>query len=105
MPRRLAEPRLRIRAALSLHVQLAPRVPRDGRVAPAPHLHRSHDAAGGLIVAAPTAEGTVRWGEGREFEGGGAGRPALLGDGGSRAGTSPVERLLASAAACTASVV
>ncbi len=56
-------------------------------------------------MAAPTAEVTVRWREGLQFEGGAAGRPAILVDGDSRTATSPVELLLVSAATCTASDV
>ena len=56
-------------------------------------------------MAAPTAEVTVRWKEGLQFEGSPAGRPAILVDGDSRTATSPVELLLVSAATCTASDV
>lgn len=48
---------------------------------------------------------TVRWKEGLQFEGGPAGRPAVLVDGDSRAATSPVELLLVAAATCTAADV
>jgi putative redox protein len=56
-------------------------------------------------VAAPTAKVTVRWKEGLQFEGGPAGRPAVLVDGDSRAATSPVELLLVAAATCSAADV
>jgi putative redox protein len=56
-------------------------------------------------VAARTAAVTVRWKEGLQFEGGPAGRPAVLVDGDSRAATSPVELLLVAAATCTAADV
>ena len=56
-------------------------------------------------MAAPTAKVTIRWKEGLQFEGGPAGRPAVLVDGDSRAATSPVELLLVAAATCTAADV
>jgi putative redox protein len=45
---------------------------------------------------------SVRWRDGLVFEGGPAGRPAVLVDGNSTAATSPVELLLVAAATCTA---
>jgi putative redox protein len=57
-------------------------------------------------VAPPIAEIGMRWtGDGLRFEGGAAGRPAILVDGDSKAATSPVELLLLAAATCTASDV
>lgn len=56
-------------------------------------------------MASPTAQVTVRWKEGLQFEGGPDGRPAVLVDGDSRAATSPVELLLVAAATCTAADV
>jgi putative redox protein len=53
-------------------------------------------------VADTPVEVVVRWRERLLFEGGPAGRPALLVDGNSAAATSPVELLLVSAASCTA---
>src|SRR5258705_537 len=91
MPRRLAEPRLRIRAALSLHVQLAPRVPGDGPGAPDRQPPRVAGAAGELIVADPAAAATPRSGDGLPFAGGAAGRPDPLCAGVSRTPASPVE--------------
>lgn len=44
----------------------------------------------------------VRWRDGLVFEGGPAGRPAVVVDGKSREATSPVELLLVAAATCTA---
>lgn len=52
---------------------------------------------------ARTAEVTLRWLRDLQFEGGGAGKPAILVDGDSTAATSPVELLLLAAASCTAS--
>lgn len=52
---------------------------------------------------ARTAEVTVRWLRGLEFEGSGVGRPPILVDGDSKTATSPVELLLVAAAACAAS--
>ena len=40
------EPRLRVRAPLQVHLQLAARVPRDGRAAAAPGVHRTHHPSG-----------------------------------------------------------
>ena len=45
---------------------------------------------------------SVRWREGLVFEGGPAGRPAVVVDGDSKQATSPVELLLVAAATCTA---
>jgi putative redox protein len=45
---------------------------------------------------------SVRWRDGLVFEGGPAGRPAVVVDGNSREATSPVELLLVAAATCTA---
>lgn len=45
----------------------------------------------------------MRWLRNLQFEGGAAGRPAILVDGDSAAATSPVELLLLAAATCTAS--
>ncbi len=45
---------------------------------------------------------SVRWRDGLVFEGGPAGRPAVVVDGKSREATSPVELLLVAAASCTA---
>jgi putative redox protein len=45
---------------------------------------------------------SVRWREGLVFEGGPAGRPAVLVDGNSKQATSPVELLVLAAATCTA---
>jgi putative redox protein len=56
-------------------------------------------------VASPTADVTMRWTQGLEFTGGGAGRPSILVDGDSRAATSPVELLLLAAATCSAADV
>jgi putative redox protein len=52
-------------------------------------------------VAGPTAEVSLRWRERLVFEGGGAGRPALLVDGDGQVATSPVELLLVAGASCT----
>lgn len=52
---------------------------------------------------ARTAEVTLRWLRDLQFEGGGAGKAAILVDGDSTAATSPVELLLLAAASCTAS--
>lgn len=52
---------------------------------------------------ARTAEVTLRWLRDLQFEGGGAGKPAILVDADSTAATSPVELLLLAAASCTAS--
>jgi putative redox protein len=52
-------------------------------------------------VASNTASVSMRWREQLVFEGGGAGRPPVVVDGDSRAGTSPVELLLLAGAACT----
>lgn len=49
------------------------------------------------------ADVTMRWLRDLEFEGSGAGRPAILVDGNSTVATSPVELLLLAAATCTAS--
>jgi putative redox protein len=46
---------------------------------------------------------SVRWRDGLVFEGGPAGRPAVVVDGNSTEATSPVELLLVAAATCTAS--
>lgn len=58
---------------------------------------------------ARTAEVSLRWrpdGErGLVFEGGGGGRPRVVVDGNTRAGTSPVELLLLAAGTCAASDV
>lgn len=48
---------------------------------------------------------TVRWRDELRFEGGPAGRPAILVDGNSRDAVSPVELLLVAAATCSASDV
>ena len=56
-------------------------------------------------MAARTAEVSIRWTEQLQFEGGPAGRPPVLVDGGSRAATSPVELLLVAAATCAAADV
>ena len=48
---------------------------------------------------------TLRWREKLLFEGGAAGKPAILVDGHSAEATSPVELLLLAAAACSASDV
>jgi putative redox protein len=53
-------------------------------------------------VADTPVQVVVRWRERLLFEGGPAGRPALLVDGNSAAAASPVELLLVSAASCTA---
>ena len=45
---------------------------------------------------------SVRWRDGLVFEGGPAGRPAVVVDGNSTGATSPVELLLVAAATCTA---
>lgn len=55
-------------------------------------------------MARPVAV-TMRWLRNLQFEGGAAGRPAILVDGDSKAATSPVELLLLAAATCTASDV
>jgi putative redox protein len=52
-------------------------------------------------VAGPTAEVTMRWTRELQFEGSGAGRPAILVDGDAKVATSPVELLLLAAASCT----
>ncbi len=52
---------------------------------------------------ARTAEVAMRWLRDLQFEGGSAGKPAILVDGNSTAATSPVELLLLAAATCTAS--
>jgi len=52
---------------------------------------------------ARTAEVTLRWLRDLQFEGGGAGKPAILVDADSTVATSPVELLLLAAASCTAS--
>lgn len=52
-------------------------------------------------MARNTASASMRWREQLVFEGGGAGRPAIVVDGDSRVATSPVELLLFAAAACT----
>jgi putative redox protein len=54
---------------------------------------------------ARTAEVSVRWLRGQEFEGGGAGHAPLLVDGDGATATSPVETLLFAAATCTATDV
>lgn len=54
---------------------------------------------------ARTAEVTMRWLRDLQFEGGGAGRPAMRVDGDTTVATSPVELLLLAAATCTASDV
>ena len=54
---------------------------------------------------ARTAEVTIRWLRGLEFEGSGVGRPPILVDGDSKTATSPVELLLVAAATCAASDV
>lgn len=54
---------------------------------------------------ARTAEVTIHWLRGLEFEGSGVGRPPILVDGDSKVATSPVELLLVAAATCTASDV
>lgn len=51
-------------------------------------------------MARDVAEIAARWREELRFEGGPAGRPAVLVDGNSQAATSPVELLLVSAATC-----
>ena len=48
---------------------------------------------------------TVRWREQQLFEGGAAGKPAVLVDGDGAAATSPVEMLLLAAATCSAADV
>jgi putative redox protein len=52
---------------------------------------------------ARVAEITMRWLRDLQFEGGAAGKPAILVDGNSQAATSPVELLLLAAATCSAS--
>lgn len=52
---------------------------------------------------ARTAEVTMRWLRDLQFEGGRAGKPAILVDGNSTVATSPIELLLLAAATCTAS--
>jgi putative redox protein len=54
---------------------------------------------------AKLAEVALRWTRDLEFEGAGLGRPPIVVDGNSKVATSPVELLLVSAAACTASDV
>jgi putative redox protein len=53
-------------------------------------------------VAETQVEVVVRWRERLLFEGGAAGRPAVLVDGDSAAAASPVELLLVAAATCSA---
>jgi len=48
VPRSLGQHGIRFRAALPLDLQLAPRVPWHGPDAPAPPVHRTHDAPGQL---------------------------------------------------------
>src|SRR5439155_1320664 len=98
VPQLVDQPRVRIRGALQVDVQLATGVPRHGRDATAPRVHRAHDPAGELSVAGPTAEITLSWKSGLVFTGGGKGRPAVTVDGDSKAGSSPVETLLIAAA-------
>jgi putative redox protein len=57
------------------------------------------------MMAARGSEVHVRWREKMVFEGGRAGRPAILVDGDSAVATSPVELLLLAAATCTAADV
>ena len=52
---------------------------------------------------ARVAEITMRWLRDLQFEGGAAGKPAIVVDGNSQAATSPVELLLLAAATCSAS--
>jgi putative redox protein len=54
---------------------------------------------------ARTVAVTLRGLRNLQFEGSGAGRPAILVDGDSKAATSPIELLLLAAATCTASDV
>lgn len=54
---------------------------------------------------ARTAEVSIRWKEGLQFEGGPAGRPAVLVDGDGRVAITPVESLLLAAATCSATDV
>ncbi|MBI1967029.1 MAG: OsmC family protein [Gemmatimonadetes bacterium] len=56
-------------------------------------------------MARNVAEVAVRWTEGLQFEGGGAGRPPVRVDGNTQVATSPVELLLVSAATCAMSDV
>ncbi len=56
-------------------------------------------------MAENQVEVVVRWRERLLFEGGSAGRPALLVDGDSTAALSPVELLLVAAATCSAADV
>jgi putative redox protein len=53
-------------------------------------------------MAVRVPEVQVRWREGQLFDGGAAGRPAILVDGNSAAAISPVELLLLAAASCSA---